>query len=513
MDDSGEKTSFGQIVAVMGAILIAVGIAWLVFKNWSSIPDILKVVILLIAVGISYTLGVFLRIYDHEKIGESLIILGGLLYILSIFLIAQIFDLSSTLQTNSMLLLLAWVGVLISAYVFGSSGNLVVSMGAFLFWVSFQHMALLNFGILDDLEIGLGPFLLVFLVVGILFYGLSLWHHSRDHKFAGVYRWWTGFYFLVFVYVLSFQAFLPLVWPNGLVIPGASFLFIIVFLALAFLFLFVGLVSALNQRKLELRSVLILAGGLVLMLVLILSAASISGKLGRCDVLYCNDFDTQNGCNAANLPDQICEWQQTERVLYQRDGNNELITDTYCETVNCRNFEDIAACASAPSKLNCRWDADSSWCREERLDDFSKYDRTTQPCGQYDNNRDSCLSEDYCRWRPSRGIGGGGDAPLSLWITWIFANIMLLLVILAVIGYGVWRHSPRLVNLGITFFVLGIITRYIGFIMDFWDYGGLSLLFIAGGIILIFGGWLIERWRRKLVKEAKQQEEKYQDYW
>ena len=47
-----------------------------------------------------------------------------------------------------------------------------------------------------------------------------------------------------------------------------------------------------------------------------------------------------------------------------------------------------------------------------------------------------------------------------------------------------------------------ILTRYIGFIMDLWGYMTLSIIFISGGIILIFAGWLIERWRRKLVREV-----------
>ncbi|OIO81042.1 hypothetical protein AUJ84_01725 [Candidatus Pacearchaeota archaeon CG1_02_32_132] len=509
-----EKTSFGEIVAVIGAVLIAVGVAWIIFKNWNSIHDILKVLILLLAIGVSYGVGVLLRIQDYEKIGNSLIVLGGLLYILSIFLIAQIFDLSTSFQVNSMLLLLAWIGVFVSAYIFNSSGNLVVAMATFLFWAGFQHFALLESGIFSGFDDGIGSFLLVLLVVGILFYGLSLWHHSRDNKFAGVYRWWTGFYFLAFAYIMSFQMFLPGIWPNGLIIASKSFVFIAILLVLAFLFLIVGMITALNRKKLELKSVFVFAGGLLLMLILIISASAISGTLGRCDEKSCYDFNSQSSCNSIDFPDKVCQWKAENRTVYSFEegtGTNSMEKISYCTESSCFDFKDVTACATASSKMKCSWNIERSRCENPRRD-FPGYDRTIESCGQYDNNRDSCLSQNYCGWTVSRG-GVGRDAPLGLWLLWIFANIMLLLVILAVIGYGVWRHSPRLVNLGISFFVLGIITRYIGFIMDYWDYGGLSLLFIVGGIILIVGGWLIERWRRNLVKKAEKQEKKFQDYW
>ncbi len=53
------------------------------------------------------------------------------------------------------------------------------------------------------------------------------------------------------------------------------------------------------------------------------------------------------------------------------------------------------------------------------------------------------------------------------------------------------------------FFALDIATRYIGFMIDFWGYTSLSILFISGGIILLVGGWLFEKWRRTLIARAK----------
>ncbi|MDO8555559.1 MAG: DUF2157 domain-containing protein [Nanoarchaeota archaeon] len=99
--------------------------------------------------------------------------------------------------------------------------------------------------------------------------------------------------------------------------------------------------------------------------------------------------------------------------------------------------------------------------------------------------------------------GGTGALPLSIWIFWIIANIILLGVILGVVGYGTWQRQSSIINIGIAFFSLDVITRYIGFIMDLRGYLSLSLIFISGGILLIVGGWFIEQWRRRLVTATR----------
>jgi hypothetical protein len=99
----------------------------------------------------------------------------------------------------------------------------------------------------------------------------------------------------------------------------------------------------------------------------------------------------------------------------------------------------------------------------------------------------------------SRGMSTG------LFFLWIFDNILFIAVILAIIGYGVKNKSSKIVNLGIAFFVIDIITRYIGFILDFGGQIGFAIMAIFGGIILLFGGWAIEKWREKLITKTKSQ--------
>ena len=100
-------------------------------------------------------------------------------------------------------------------------------------------------------------------------------------------------------------------------------------------------------------------------------------------------------------------------------------------------------------------------------------------------------------------FGGGSNAPLVNWAIWIVINIAFIFLILAVIGYGTWQKSTQIINLGIVFFALDIVTRYIGFIMDLWGYTSLAIIFISGGIVLLVGGWFIERWRKNLIAKTR----------
>ena len=78
--------------------------------------------------------------------------------------------------------------------------------------------------------------------------------------------------------------------------------------------------------------------------------------------------------------------------------------------------------------------------------------------------------------------------------------------IILVLAYGQSVGSKAIINLGFLAFILEIISRYIGFMMQFSGYLMFSILAILGGIILIAGALLIPKWRRKIMKEAKEPE-------
>ncbi len=373
--DLKQSVSFGGIIATIGSILIALGIAWLIALNWASIPSALKVLILLLATIGAYSAGVLLRINDYEKIGDSLLVLGALLYTLSIFLIAQIFNLSTSIQGNAILLLLAWIGVFLAAYIFDSSASLVIALGEFLIWISLQYFSFVE---LFRGDFSVGILTLIYLVVAIALYGLTQLHKSTDHKFASVYRYWTAFYVLLLTYILSFQSLLPILWPSGFQLTANVLVFLIVMSIVAIFLAIIGISMSVNKNKLSGKEVIGFVGLVFLYIMLISLASLISG-----DRFY-----------------------------------------------------------------------------------------------------NSTLS--------------GG-----LWAMWLFDNLLFILVILSVIGYGTRYKSVKVVNLAIMFFALDIITRYIGFIMDFGGQMGFAVMSIIGGIILIAGGFGIDKWRKRLIEKTQ----------
>lgn len=373
-----QSVSFGAIVATIGAVLIALGIAWLIALNWADMPSALKVLILVLATAGAYTAGVLLRVNDYEKIGGALLVLGALLYTLSIFLIAQTFHLATSLQANAFLLLLSWVGILLAAYVFDSSPSLIIALAEFLVWISLQYFSFVE---LFRGDFSVGILAIIYLVVGVGLYGLTQIHKSRDHEFSSVYRYWTAFYVLLLTYILSFQSLLPILWPNGFTLTADVLIFLIIISFIAIVLAIVGIFMSVNKNKLSGKEVIGFVG-LVFLYVLLISLASlVSGE---------------------------------ENSIF------------------------------------------------------------------------------------------GGSISGGLWVMWLFDNMLFILVILSVIGYGTRYQSAEIVNLAIMFFALDIITRYIGFVLDFGGQVGFAVMSIIGGIVLILGGWGIEKWRRVLIERTRE---------
>jgi len=78
----------------------------------------------------------------------------------------------------------------------------------------------------------------------------------------------------------------------------------------------------------------------------------------------------------------------------------------------------------------------------------------------------------------------------------LFLNILFALEIVGVVVLGFMRRYPVYVNIGLLFFALDVIARYFDF---FWELLPRSLFFILGGLLLLFGGILLERKRRKIL--------------
>ncbi len=515
--------SFGSIVAIIGSILIALGVAWLIAQNWHQMPSPIKIIILLLATTGTYFAGTMLRINKYPGIGKALLVLGALLYTLSIFLIAQIFSTDATIQGTAWLLLIAWIGVFILSYIFQSSISLVVALIEFLVWIVIQFIAYSE-AAKDLLSPGILAF--YFLIVGILLYGLCLWHRAKKHDFAGLYQWWTVFYFLAFTYLLSFQLFLPMLWPKEAVVTTAPIILLFVLAISSIIVISSGVVLAINNNSAQRKELLGMMAIVIVLIALISLTALTSDKLGLCSEKRCFDNDNQEECESAS-EEKMCLWDDNrcdELSCWDLKEPSECETDERiscewhegrCEQIRCFDKKDKELCLSEQScmwsergcvKENCWAYISQDECEESKLS--CKWERSScreyDLCSDYNNKFEACKGEKECKWRTNDFNFGNDDVPIIVWTIWIIINIALIMIILTFIAYGTWLKLPKIINLAIIFFALDIVTRYIGFMMDLWGYTSLSIIFITGGSILLIGGWLIEKWRRKLIERTKQ---------
>jgi uncharacterized membrane protein len=99
------------------------------------------------------------------------------------------------------------------------------------------------------------------------------------------------------------------------------------------------------------------------------------------------------------------------------------------------------------------------------------------------------------------------------WIPYtILFNLLLFLIIGAVIWYSTHINSKALVNLAVAGFILVLLTRYFDLL---WDALSGSALFIVTGLVVLGGGTLLERNRRRLMEaiDSQTQPEQKADGW
>lgn len=77
-------------------------------------------------------------------------------------------------------------------------------------------------------------------------------------------------------------------------------------------------------------------------------------------------------------------------------------------------------------------------------------------------------------------------------------NLLLLAAILGLLAYGYGRRNQAVVNLALVTFVAQVLARYFDF---FWQVLDRSLFFMAGGVLLLAVGYVLERSRRRWLRE------------
>lgn len=486
-DSEGKSNKFIAVVATIGAVLIFIGFAWLIAKNWHQIPNAFKILILVGATIGAFVLGVMLRQNNQEGIGRSLITLGALLFILSLFLISQIYHLATSTQHYAWLLFFAWIIILVTAYLLDSQENLVVSMITFFPWVILQYYASISRLSLSSPGGPIFSFILIFLSAGALIFGLSTLHNSLNHKFTNIYRFWSVFYFLAIFYLLSFQSFLPVISEYSFE-GGAFSAFVVIFIIICFFGFIIGALFASRKSSLSLKEIFGFLGILVILFILILSTKAGAGLMGTCNLKSCYDFKNSAECASAPNP-LVCEWKI-----------DQWNTQGRCDDASCYNYKTEAECNSTTDRLDCNWQNNN--CQLQRWDNT-----VYETCRKNNNQKESCIENSLCNWQPSYGFWSASRGlPTSLWFLWIVNNIIFIGFIVLILWYGQQVGSIKIINIALFAFILEIISRYIGFWMDLRGYFAFSVLAILGGVMLILGAWQIPKWRKKLLEKTKQSE-------
>ena len=118
---------FIATVSVIGAACVGIGAILLVALNWNGLSDAFRILVLAVATLGTFYAGYWLRFEQkaYPKVGEALMLLGAILLGVSIFLIAQIYNVRSERYTGFFLLWL--IGILPAAYAFKSKPIAVLS--------------------------------------------------------------------------------------------------------------------------------------------------------------------------------------------------------------------------------------------------------------------------------------------------------------------------------------------------------------------------------------------------
>jgi uncharacterized membrane protein len=474
--EKNNTKKFTKVLATIGITLIFLGFAWLLAMNWHQIPSLLKIIILLGSSTATFVFGVQTRQKGRDSVGRALIALGALLYILSVFLIAQIYATSSSLQGYAWLLFLCWPIIAITAYLLDSEENLVISIATFFPWVIIQYFASLEKSNEGVFVFGL---IMVFLGAGILLFGLTAFHLYLKHKFANIFRYWTIFYLMIIFFILSFQMALPSI--SEYYAKGSFSFFLIIFMLISLSGFILGIIFALREKSLTQTEIFGFIAALAVLIILIFSTKIGSGLMGTCLPRSCYDYRNSSECMTA--PGSLnCEWNS------ERNG--------LCQEQRCGNYRNQNQCISAPTKLNCIWE--KNYCRQ-KSENYGWDTRKYEMCDPYDNQKNKCLSNPVCNWHASMGSSRG--LPTSLWLLWIINNIAALGFIIMIIWYGQKNNSAKLVNLAMLAFIGIVISRYIGFMLDLKGYFAFSVLAIIGGVLLILAALYLPKWRRKILKQ------------
>lgn len=152
-----------SVIAIMGATLIGLGIIAFIAANWSEIPTLAKLALMVVGTPVIYIAGWMLSYrFGYSRIGTAVILLGAIAFGASIHLVAQTYH----VPVNHPNLVPLWfVGVIPLAYVIRSRALLGLSIILFLASAGFRAQEWLL-----DLEEGVVFMVPLYLTLGAMLF-------------------------------------------------------------------------------------------------------------------------------------------------------------------------------------------------------------------------------------------------------------------------------------------------------------------------------------------------------
>ena len=176
---------------ILGVVVVGAGAFLFISANWDEIPNFGKFSLLLGLTLAAYFGGYHLKYLKktYPKVGAALLFLGSILVGVTIFLTAQIFNITTI--ANHWLALLWFIAILPFAYAFDSKPILGLTIFTFLMWMFFFISESSLYGGVGDL----------YLLFGIAIYGIGQLHtlFQKYIRFKTTYQA-VGLFFILFYY-------------------------------------------------------------------------------------------------------------------------------------------------------------------------------------------------------------------------------------------------------------------------------------------------------------------------
>ena len=164
-----------SVIAIMGAALIGLGIIAFIAANWSDIPTLAKLALMVVGTPVIYVAGWLLSYrFGFVRIGTAVILLGAIAFGASIHLVAQTYH----VPVNHPNLMPAWfLGVIPLAYIIRSQSVLGLSLIILLVATAFRAQEWVP-DVFNDEMVWLAP---AYLVLGALLFAAGRLQSRFDY--------------------------------------------------------------------------------------------------------------------------------------------------------------------------------------------------------------------------------------------------------------------------------------------------------------------------------------------